>query len=139
MARTKFATLFCPYCKKETKMELLGGVPTDDAATTEPVKAWYRCSKCKHTNLISLEVMAQEKAAANAPLEREKCVTYSKEQTYSVGNCIYHIEWDDMGKVVRKDKTSGGNKIIVVEFEKLGERKLLENVHEETEELVDPK
>jgi hypothetical protein len=39
-----------------------------------------------------------------------------------------------MGRVVRKDKMSNGIHSIVVAFEKLGERKLLENIAEEVVE-----
>ena len=38
-----------------------------------------------------------------------------------------------IGKVVSKQRTSGGDRAIVVAFEKMGERRLLENVIEEAD------
>jgi hypothetical protein len=59
---------------------------------------------------------------------KEECSEYNPENTYAVGQSIFHTEWDDMGKIVSKERTSRGQSSIVVAFEKLGERRLLENV-----------
>jgi len=115
-------------------MEFVGGQPneTNDAET---VKIWYRCGKCKHTALLTLSLASQSKKKVQvAALNREQCTPYSKEKTFSIGEQIYHSDLDDMGRVVRKDKMSNGIHSIVVAFEKLGERKLLENIAEEVVE-----
>ena len=109
-------------------MEFVGGQPTENNEA-ETVKLWYRCSKCKHTALLTLSSATQsKKKAPPVALVREQCTPYSKEKTFSIGEQIYHSDLDDMGRVVRKDKTSNGVHSIVVAFEKLGERKLLENI-----------
>ncbi|MBI5471462.1 MAG: hypothetical protein HY961_03865, partial [Ignavibacteriae bacterium] len=59
---------------------------------------------------------------------RADCSEYNPHSSYLVGQAIFHTEWDDVGKIVSKEKTSGGASAIVVSFERLGERRLLENV-----------
>jgi len=59
---------------------------------------------------------------------REECVNYSPEKIFAVGVSIYHTDWDDMGKVTSKEKTSSGGNAIWVQFEKNGIKKLIENL-----------
>ena len=134
MAKTKFIMHQCAYCRRETKMEFVGGLPTENN-DVETVKIWYRCCKCKHTALLTLSPASQTKKKMQpAALIREQCTPYSKQKVFTVGEQIYHSDLDDMGRVVRKDKMSNGIHSIVVAFEKLGERKLLENIAEEVVE-----
>jgi hypothetical protein len=102
-------------------MEVIGQVES------QPEKSWYRCTRCRHATLVDVAAMRlQQEESAKKP-EREKCQDYRPQNTYTVGEAIFHNEWG-IGKVVSKERTSGGDKAIVVAFEKLGERKLLENV-----------
>jgi DNA-directed RNA polymerase subunit RPC12/RpoP len=131
MAKTKYMMHQCAYCRRETKMEFVGSQPNENNEA-ETVKMWYRCSKCKHTALLTLSSEGQTKKKVQpAALIREQCTPYSKQKTFTIGEQIYHSDLDDMGRVVRKDKMSNGVHSIVVVFEKLGERKLLENIPEE--------
>jgi hypothetical protein len=136
MARTRFITHYCAYCRKDTKMEVVGSAQNADAPAADIVKSWYRCTKCKHSSLLSLDSKLLERKSAHTPIDREQCISYAKEKVFTVGGFIYHIEWDDVGKIVRKDKTSDGYQSIVVAFEKLGERKLLENIQIINEDVV---
>jgi hypothetical protein len=134
MAKTKYIMHQCAYCRRETKMEFVGGQPNENN-DTETVKMWYRCGKCKHTALLTLSLASQTKKKIQAAaLVREQCTPYSKQKIFTIGEQIYHADLDDMGRVIRKDKMSNGVHSIVVAFEKLGERKLLENI---TEEVVE--
>ena len=117
-------------------MEFVGGQPTETEGA-ETVKIWYRCSRCKHSALLTLSAAKISKKSHAAVIDREHCTPYSKEKTFSVGEHIYHIDWDDVGKVVRKDKTSNGIHSIVVSFGKLGERTLLENIQSSDEEILE--
>jgi hypothetical protein len=108
-------------------MEFIGGQPSEDS-NAEIIKVWYRCGKCKHSALLTLSPASQMKKKRAVAIDREQCTPYAKEKIFSVGENIYHSEWDDVGKVVRKDKMSNGVHSIVVTFEKIGERKLLENI-----------
>ncbi|MGD1045710.1 MAG: hypothetical protein ABR936_10350 [Bacteroidota bacterium] len=134
MAKTKYIMHQCAYCRRETKMEFVGGQPNENN-DTEIVKMWYRCGKCKHTALLTLSLANQtKKKVPAAALIREQCTPYSKQKIFTIGEQIYHSDLDDMGRVIRKDKMSNGVHSIVVAFEKLGERKLLENIVEEVVE-----
>lgn len=137
MAKTKYIMHHCAYCRRETKMEFVGTQPSN-ADNTEALKNWYRCCKCKHSALLALPQASQVRKSHAVAINRDQCTPYSKEKTFSIGEYIYYEEWDDMGKVVRKDKMSNGIHSIVVSFEKNGERKLLESMQSEPEELIEP-
>lgn len=54
-------------------------------------------------------------------------VSYSPQKTYWRGQTIRHDTLNDVGKVIRKEKSDGDTKIIVVEFENSGKKKLVED------------
>ncbi|MFH0992172.1 MAG: hypothetical protein V1799_19400 [bacterium] len=125
MAKNKFMTIDCPYCHKATKMELVGDMQAENGG--EALKVWYRCTRCKHSALIDKQVIQKAKGGSLEKISREQCTTYTKEQVFNIGQSIYHTDWDDMGTVLNKQKTSDGTHSITVSFEKIGERRLLEN------------
>ena len=84
---------------------------------------------------VSEAELLDKKAAAPA-MTREQCTPYSKDGVFAIGEHIYHSDLDDIGRVVRKDKTSNGTHSILVAFERSGERRLLENVTAEMMEEV---
>jgi len=125
MAKSKYITHYCAYCHKETKMELVGGMNSEGAAN-DPARMWFRCARCKHSALIDRS-MGQNQSSMRK-LERDEAIEYAASKIFIVGQTIYHSEWDDLGRVTSKIKTSGGVQAITVSFEKLGERKLIENL-----------
>lgn len=129
MARTKSLMHHCSYCDKNTKMELVGMVE----GTTNRV--WYRCPKCRHAMLLNLDDLQKEAEQKAIPLDPHTCIPYSPMRLYSVGDAIFHSELNDVGKVTRKVRTSDGSHAIIVTFEKIGERRLIENLMPD-EELV---
>lgn len=50
---------------------------------------------------------------------------YSMSDSYKVNQKVYHDFWKDEGVVKKVFKTAGGNRAILVDFDKLGERKLI--------------
>ena len=60
MAKTKYIQHDCAYCHKQTKMELVGGMSAE-GDQTEPLKFWYRCTRCKHSALIDGSSLAKDK------------------------------------------------------------------------------
>jgi hypothetical protein len=78
--------------------------------------------------LINLEEVRRDLEDSKKKLERADAADYAPDKTYRVGEAIFHSDWDDIGKIISKERTSGGGSAIVVSFEKLGERRLLENV-----------
>lgn len=122
MARGKSISHYCSHCERATKMELIG--PLEN----QPDKTWYRCTRCRHAVLLDLAELRKHEEAAKRKIERTECLEYRPQNTYKVGQAIFHSEWDDVGKVISKEKTSGGASAIVVSFERLGERRLLESI-----------
>ncbi len=122
MARLKHVDAFCGYCNKVTKMEIVG-----ELSIQGDRRKWTRCKTCKHT--MALDVDSNIKSSHNLDLSAikiEDCKLYSPVEMYEVGDSIYHKDWDDVGKVISKETTSSGMKAIVVEFEKSGTKRLLE-------------
>ena len=122
MAKGKNILYHCVHCERVTKMEMIGAVEN------QPEKTWYRCTRCRHATLVDLEALKQTQQDAKKKLDKAQCLEYKPENTYSVGEAIFHSEWDDIGKIISKVRTSGGGRAIVVSFEKLGERRLMESV-----------
>lgn len=121
MSKTKYVTKQCTACGKETKMEIIGAVVGSEN------KVWYRCTRCHHSMMID-NVTTQKEKDNVIKINRDECVEYTPEKIYDVGSSIYHTDWDDMGKVKSKEKTSSGRNAIWVEFEKNGIKKLIENL-----------
>ena len=122
MARGKTITHHCGHCNRETKMEVIGNVEEN------PEQIWYRCTRCRHAMLLDLVQWKKEQEEATKKVEKEQCLEYRPDKTYSVGQAIFHTALDDMGRIISKERTSDGAHAIVVSFEKLGERRLLESV-----------
>jgi hypothetical protein len=122
MAKGKYILHHCGHCDRLSKMEVIG------SAENQPERTWYRCTRCRHASLLNLEDLKRVQEDAKKKVIKEECSEYNPENTYTVGQSIFHSEWDDMGKIVSKERTSRGQSSIVVAFEKLGERRLLENV-----------
>jgi hypothetical protein len=131
MAKTKYMTYECAYCRKTTKMELVGEMQAE-GSESPATKAWYRCTRCKHSALLDKPAPASKKGE-QSKIEKSTCVRYSRELVFKVGQEIYHEEWDDVGKVIAKQKISAGMQSITVSFEKLGERRLIENMPQSAE------
>lgn len=122
MARGKSITHYCTHCERETKMEIVG------SGEHLPDKTWYRCTRCRHAVLLNAMDLRKSDETSKKKLEKVECSEYDPHGTYTIGQAIFHSGWDDMGKVTAKEKTSAGASAIVVAFEKLGERRLLESV-----------
>ncbi|MCX7983435.1 MAG: hypothetical protein N3A63_00825 [Bacteroidetes bacterium] len=125
MAKSKFVTYECPHCHRQTKLEI---VQVDGEFKVLDGKSWYRCSRCKHSVLINTQKIEEAKKTTRESILKEQCTLYRNDKTFSIGEAIYHSEWDDVGKVIRKEKTTSGIQTIVVAFEKVGEKRLIENL-----------
>lgn len=122
MAKGKYILHHCAHCDRDARMELVG------STEQHPDRSWYRCARCRHVSLLNVEELRREVEEAKKKLDRADAAEYTPEKTYRVGEAIFHTDWDDLGKIISKERTSGGGSAIVVSFEKLGERRLLENV-----------
>lgn len=124
--QSKYITLtnMCELCVNPTKFELVGEV-----AGQEEGKRWAKCAKCHHTMMIDMMVIEGERRATKeVNVSVEDCIPYSPRSVYTIGDAIYHKAWDDVGTVVSKELTSNGSQAIVVSFNKVGEKRLIENI-----------
>lgn len=123
MARVKNVDAFCTVCGAVKKMEITGDIQNDET------KKWAKCKKCKQTMLIDLTISYKEPKPSLDNIESDICTEYSPVKTYEVGQSIYHKNWDDYGKVLSKEILGNGKSSIVVEFKKLGQKKLIESLN----------
>lgn len=128
MARTKYSERFCSYCGKETKMELVGGMEGVQN------KIWFRCTRCHHTSLITVEIPGL--GSGNGKIDPTTATPYTPWQSFKIGEAIFHTEWNDVGKVLSKTRLSNGSQSILVNFEKQGQRRLIENLKQETSDII---
>jgi len=122
MAKGKYIMHHCAHCDRDARMELIG------STEQQPDRSWYRCTRCRHVSLLNVTELRRELEDSKKKLDRAEAAEYTPEKTYRIGEAIFHTDWDDLGKIISKERTSGGGSAIVVSFEKLGERRLLENV-----------
>lgn len=121
MAKVKNVEAYCSFCGAIRKMELTGDVAGEEN------KRWAKCKKCKHSMIINTaEDIVVHKVSLDG-IENESCESYSPAKTYQVGQTIFHEGWNDFGKIVAKEVLSNGQKSISVEFQKSGNKKLVES------------
>ena len=118
--KAKYVKLFSPFLMKETKHELIG----------EPMESAEGCTLSRHSQLVDLDVLdaKSDKTAAIIQVSKEDSKIYNTSDVYAVGDVIYHQKWDDLGVVLSKEIISNGGFAIIVQFEKLKEKKLIENL-----------
>ena len=114
-------TLFCKHCRVDREMK----------RTNKDVEGniiWLRCSECGTRTFISEDEYNEltsngSKAAASEEVE------YNPSESFSIGQALYHKVWDDRGEVIKKETTNSGNHMIVVSFDRLGKRRLVESLN----------
>jgi hypothetical protein len=124
--RAKYITIYSPFLMKETKHELVGEPIETDHGKIQ----WAKCTKSRHSQLINLDRIQQEKDKAKAVehFTQDDAKTYDPHEEYEQGDVIFHPKWNDMGVIRSKGVTSGGKNTIIVEFKTLGEKTLIENL-----------
>ena len=113
----------CPRCDKRRKMQILR---TLDETGLE----WANCLACN--GLLCFEFNDQTDAldsphivgdfGAPAP---EEFRTYVPEETYQIGEFIYHQTWRDVGMVTGRKDLAGGRSAIDVAFLNYGAKSLI--------------
>ncbi|MEP0862662.1 MAG: hypothetical protein HRF52_14605 [Ignavibacterium sp.] len=123
MARIKNVEAFCTICGSVKKFEITGTIAGEENQN----KRWAKCKTCKQTRIIDLADIKTETKPNLEGIETQNVKNYSPTETYEIGDNIYHKSWDDFGKVVNKVVTSDGQSSIIVEFQKSGNKKLIES------------
>lgn len=129
MAKIKNIEAFCSSCGAVRKMEITGELTGEENEN----KRWAKCKKCKQTMVIDLEADVTDAKVSLEGIEDEDCTTYSPLKTFTVGEAIFHENWNDFGKVVSKETLSNGQHSISVEFQKSGLKKLIESLNNQKE------
>ncbi len=129
--QSKYVTLsnMCEICVTPTKVQLVGEADAVEEGGDEEQKRWAKCTKCHHTMMIDMLVVNEDRRSVKeTTIPVEDCTPYSPKSVYSIGDAIYHKAWDDVGTVTSKELTSNGSQAILVTFNKVGEKKLVENI-----------
>jgi hypothetical protein len=115
--------LVCPRCRKRRKMQVL-------RAVDETALEWTNCGACNALVCFTYDAdsdsvaLAQDVGDFGAPAPDE-FRTYVPEQSYEVGEFIYHQTWRDVGKVIRRRDLAGGRAAIDVAFLNYGPKMLI--------------
>jgi hypothetical protein len=123
MARIKNIESFCSFCGTVTKMEISGDYPGNDQ------KKWVRCKKCKQKLVIDIADVPKEQKPVLEGIEHGEFTVYSPTKSFVVGEPIYHQSFDDYGRVTAKENLNDGRSAITVEFQKSGQKRLIESVN----------
>lgn len=114
---------FCRFCQKTYPAQLDRSIAGNGRVVDRDSTFEYCCSKCHKTFCFSgKDLVAQEDAAKEAIDPRE----YVSSEHYLIGEKISHKIFKDTGFVVGKDR--GAPARILVQFEKSGFKKLVEDI-----------
>lgn len=119
----KYITLYSPFLMKATRHELIG----EPIETEEGCLQWARCTVSRHAQQVNLDALEQQQPLS-IKIEREDAKEYNPRKEYNIGDVLYHREWDDYGWVREKDIATNGMSVLVVVFEKMKERRLIERL-----------
>ena len=113
---------YCPVCKEELSMSVMR------EAEDENDLWWLLCTECESKFALTHQEYQKEKRPGISAIEKEDARVYHTDQTYSVGELVYHPKLDDMGMVVDKSEPpivncSGS---IIVSFMEIGQKMLIE-------------
>jgi hypothetical protein len=114
---------FCRFCGKITSVQLDRSIAENGRTVDRKSTFEYLCSKCFKTFCFSgIDLLEQQKTEDPEPEPHE----YSPQEHFLIGETIFHKKWNELGTVVGKDKGSPSR--IIVNFEKLGMRRLVEDI-----------
>ena len=124
-------TIRCYDCKKKTEMECIEKHENSNIIV-------LRCLACKNTQSYLVEQFFKSDAVKSKKIRNSKKAKrlkkytkiekYEPEKSYRVGQLIYHTIFEDVGKIIKRSDTDAGNKKMVVSFERVGEKVLIEGM-----------
>ncbi len=126
----KLVQEYCSICESEQAM------PVVQEDENHPGLIWVQCPGCQEIKpmetasaKVRMSSASKGRAGTGKMAEEAKRVVrhYRAGEAFDCGEWIYHPEWNDTGQVTEKKRSSGGHDVIVVSFEKLGEKKLVSN------------
>jgi hypothetical protein len=113
---------YCPVCREVVAMSVMREAENEDDLY------WLLCPSCDSRFALTRQQYYRKKRPEISVVEKIRAKIYRTNQTYSVGELIYHRKLDDVGLVIDKaaaplDNCSGA---IVVSFMELGQKTLIE-------------
>lgn len=116
-------TAYCRFCQKIFPAQLDRSIAGNGRLLDKESTFEYFCTKCRKTFCFSgKDLLALEEAAKKDVEARD----YLPKNHYVIGEKISHKKFKDKGLVVGKDR--GVPARIIVQFEKSGLRKLVEDI-----------
>ena len=115
----------CPECRQFTAMTF---VSYDQAGGMLQL----RCNDCfrYHDHPVSRALKSGRLLTEAEFEERNQALSeirdYSPQQTYWRGQKIRHKKFNDVGEVIKKEKTGDQLQVIIVKFAKVGEKRLVQ-------------
>ena len=121
-AKPKRRHKYCPVCEEEVPMSVIR------AAEDENDLWWLLCPSCDSKFALTRREYQREKQPDISAIEKDNARTYHTDQTYLVGELIYHPKLDDMGLVLSKDSLSSFDcsGSVTVSFMETGQKTLIE-------------
>ena len=114
---------YCPICKEVVAMTVLReGEDKDDMW-------WLVCTSCDSRFALTRPQYMKGKRPKISAIKRDEARTYHTDQTYSVGEVIYHQKLDDVGLVVSKTVAPSSvdcSGSVIVSFMETGQKTLIE-------------
>jgi hypothetical protein len=125
-AKVKRRHKFCPVCREEVPMSVIREAENEDDLY------WLRCTSCDSRFALTRKQYYGKKRPDISVIEKIKARIYRTNQTYSVGEAIYHRKLDEVGLVVDKAAAPLGNcsGAIIVSFMEAGQKMLIEGYTE---------
>lgn len=114
---------YCPVCKEMVPMSVIR------EAEDEGDLYWLLCSACDSKFALRRQEYHREKQPDISVIKKDSARVYRTNQTYSVGELIYHRRLDDVGLVVDKTAAPGSvncSGAIVVSFMEAGSKTFIE-------------
>jgi hypothetical protein len=124
---TRMIQQYCSVCKATLEMAVVDTVQDHDVT-------WLKCPRCNGIlpHMLSREEEAPGEVTPAAPVlpappaapptaipeaERAGARDYDPNQTYQVGEIVYHRSFNQFGRVLEKTQLAGKRAVIRVQFE----------------------
>jgi hypothetical protein len=114
---------YCRFCDKVTSVQLDRSIAENGRTVDRNSTFEYLCSKCFKTFCYSGKDLIEQATDENQESEPHE---YSPQEHFVIGETVHHKKWKDSGLVVGKDR--GTPSRILVNFEKAGLKKLIEDI-----------
>jgi uncharacterized protein YlaI len=114
---------YCPECEEEMAMSVIRKAESDRDFY------WLLCPSCKSRFALTRQQYLRGKRPDISAIEPDGARTYHTNQTYKVGQLIYHNELGDVGVVINKASAPSNidcSGSIIVSFTEIGQKRLIE-------------